>query len=161
MTGDVMNNNGKDAPQGLAQAAAGAPDRDAGAGLVVASYLGGESYAATTRGHGVLTDQPAAGGGGDAAMTPVELLVAALGSCVAFSVGRYLARHGRGRDGLQVAAEFTMATEGPARVRGVSLRIQVPGGVPPGRQAALLAVAAHCTVDNTLRQAPDITIELA
>jgi putative redox protein len=36
----------------------------------------------------------------------------------------------------------------------------VPGGIPPGREAALLAVASHCTVHNTLRQPPDIAIEL-
>jgi uncharacterized OsmC-like protein len=36
----------------------------------------------------------------------------------------------------------------------------VPEGIPPGRQAAMLAVASHCTVHNTLRDAPDITIEL-
>jgi uncharacterized OsmC-like protein len=127
----------------------------------VASYRGGESYAAATRGHFVLTDQPAAAGGDDAAMTPVELLIAALSSCAAFYAGRYLARHGLNRDGLQVTAEFAMATDHPARVRGIALKIQVPGGVPPGRQAALLAVASHCTVHNTFRQIPDIGIELA
>jgi uncharacterized OsmC-like protein len=45
----------------------------------------------------VLTDQPTTAGGEDAAMTPVELLVASLGSCVAFYAGRYLARHGLNR----------------------------------------------------------------
>lgn len=137
------------------------PDDSPGTGRVVACYAGGESYAATTRGHAVLTDQPTAADGEDTGMTPVELLVAALCSCAAFYAGRYLGRHGLGHDGLQVTAEFAMATEGPARVRGVTLEIQVPGGVPPGRQAALLAVVSHCTVHNTLRQAPDVAIELA
>ena len=140
-------------------AAAGHPDGDAGAGLVAASYVGGECYAATTRGHAVLTDQPAPAGD-DAAMTPVELFVAALCSCAAFYAGRYLDRHGLDRDGLEVTAEFAMATDRPARVRGVTLRIRVPGGVPPASHAALLAVVSHCTVHNTLQQAPDIAIEL-
>lgn len=126
---------------------------------MVATYLGGEAYATTTRGHVVLTDQPA-DGGDDAAMTPVELLVASLTSCAAFYVGRYLARHKIDRDGLQVTAEFALAADGPARIRGVTLKIHVPGGIPARRRAALLAVAAHCTVHNTLQQAPDITLEL-
>ena len=142
-------------------AAAQHPEDDTGPGRVVASYAGGETYAATTRGHTVLTDQPATAGGDDAAMTPVELFVAALSACAAFYAGRYLDRHGLDRDGLQVAAAFAMATDRPARVRGVTLKIRVPGGVPPRSHAALLAVVAHCTVHNTLRQAPDIAIELA
>jgi uncharacterized OsmC-like protein len=40
------------------------------------------------------------------------------------------------------------------------VQIRVPGGVPPARQAALLALASHCTVHNTLRQTPDVAIEL-
>jgi uncharacterized OsmC-like protein len=114
-----------------------------------------------TRGHAVLTDQPAAAGGEDAAMTPTDLLVASLSSCVAFYAGRYLARHGLSREGLHVTAEFTLAAERPARVGRIQLNIRVPDGVPPGRRAALLAVASHCTMHNKLRRAPDIAIELA
>ena len=124
------------------------------------SYLGGESYAVATRGHALLTDQPPAAGGADTAMTPTELLVASLSSCVAFYAGRYLARHGLNRDGLHITATFTTATDRPARVGAVRLTIRVPGGIPPTRKAGLLAVASHCTVHNTLRQPPDIAIEL-
>jgi putative redox protein len=141
-------------------AAADHPDSDAAAGRVDVGYLGGECYAASARGHAVLTDQPATADGDDDAMTPVELLVAALSSCVAFYAGRYLARHGLNRDGLQVTAEFAMATDHPARVSGVRLKIRVPDGIPPHREAGLLAMATHCTVHNTLRQAPDLAIEL-
>ena len=117
-------------------------------------------YAISARGHEVLVDQPATDGGRDAAVTPTELLVASLASCVAFYAGRYLLRHGLDRTGLTVTAEFAMAGDRPARVSGVGLRITVPGGVPPQRADALLAVASHCTVHNTLRQHPDIKIEL-
>ena len=54
-----------------------------------------------------------------------------------------------------------MAADRPARVGAVRLRIIVPGGVPAQRTDALLAVASHCTVHNTLRQQPDVSIELA
>jgi putative redox protein len=134
---------------------------DGTVGQVEVSYLGGESYAVATRGHTLLTDQPAAAGGADTAMTPTELLVASLGSCVAFYAGRYLARHGLNRGGLHVTAAFTTATDRPARVGEVRLTIWVPGDMPPSREAALLAVASHCTVHNTLRQAPDVAIDLA
>ena len=134
---------------------------DVTAGQVEVSYLGRESYSVATRGHTLLTDQPSTAGGADAAMTPTELFVASLSSCVAFYAGRYLARHGLNRDGLHVSAEFALATDRPAQVGGVRLKIRVPGPIPPGREAALLAVASHCTVHDTLRHAPDITIDLA
>lgn len=129
----------------LAQAAAADSNAGAGAagpavaGRINVAYAGGESYAIATRGHAVLTDQPASAGGADAAPTPTEFLVGALASCVAYYAGRYLARHSLKRDGLQVSAEFTMATDRPARVSTVRLRVTVPGGVPAARRAGLLA----------------------
>jgi hypothetical protein len=42
----------------------------------------------------------------------------------------------------------------------IRLQVHLPGDLPPRRQAALLAVAAHCTVHNTLLQPPTVAIEL-
>jgi len=150
----------------LAHAAAAERDDEPGtataapAGRIEVSYAGGEAYAIAARGHALLVDQPADAGGGDAAVTPTELLVASLATCVAYYAGRYLDRYGLPREELRVVAEFTMAPDRPARVGAVRLRIAAPG-VPDKRQAGLLAVASHCTVHNTLRQEPDITIALA
>jgi len=129
-------------------------------GRLEVRYLAGESYAIDVRGHEVLVDQPPPHGT-DVAATPTELFVAALASCVAFYAGGYLTRHGVCRAGLRVAAEFEMATDRPARVSRVRLRLSVPPGLPAERRAGLVAVAAHCTVHNTVRQAPEVSIELA
>jgi uncharacterized OsmC-like protein len=148
----------------LLSQAAGA-ERDCGtdsgsAGRVTVSHVRRDAYAITVRGHSVLVDQPEADGGRDAAATPTELLVASLASCVAFYAGRYLTRHELDRDGLAVTAEFTMAADRPARVASVRLHISAPG-LPELRRDALLAVASHCTVHNTLRQKPSVSIALA
>jgi len=147
----------------LAQAAAerDGQDRQDRPGQVTVCHVEGDAYAITARGHVVLTDQAVADGGRDAAATPTELLVASLASCVAFYTGRYLLRHGLDRAGLAVTAEFAMAAGPPARVSAVRLRITVQAGVPAQRTDALLAVASHCTVHNTLRQQPEVSIELA
>lgn len=146
----------------LAQAAAA--EQEAGAeskpGRVAVRHVAGDAYAISMRDHAVLVDQPADDGGQDTAATPTELLVGSLASCVAFYTGRYLLRHGLDRSGLAVTARFTMAEGRPARVGDVRLRISLPGGVPAQRRDALLAVASHCTVHNTLRQEPGISIEL-
>jgi uncharacterized OsmC-like protein len=120
----------------------------------------GDLFEILVRQHLLHADQPAEAGGADAAPTPTELFVVSLASCVAYYVRRFLARHGLPTDGLSVAADFTMA-EHPARVGRISLSVELPNGVPDERHAALLAVASHCTVQNTLEQPPEVTIELA
>jgi len=145
----------------LSQAAAAEQDAQDPSGRVTVRHVDGDAYAITARGHAMLTDQAVADGGTDEAATPTELLVASLASCVAFYTGRYLIRHGLDRAGLAVTAEFALAAGRPARVGAVGLQITVPGGVPPQRAGALLAVASHRTVHNTLRQQPDVSIELA
>lgn len=147
----------------LAEAAAAEADARTEAepvGRVAVRHVAGDAYAISVRGHSVLVDQPVPDGGQDTAATPTELLVAALASCVAFYAGRYLLRHDLERSGLAVTADFAMAEDRPARVRDVRVRISVPGGIPAQRRHALLAVASHCTVHNTLRHEPGVSIEL-
>jgi putative redox protein len=123
--------------------------------------VAGESYAIAVRTHELLVDQPVEAGGDDTAATPTELLVASLASCVAYYAGRYLSRHDVCRDGLRVRAEYDLASDRPARVGAIRVQLTVPPGLPPERRAALLAVASHCTVHNTLDRAPQITVDLA
>jgi uncharacterized OsmC-like protein len=123
-------------------------------------YKGGDLFEIAIRGHLVHVDQPVEDGGSDAAPTPTELFVASLASCVAHYARRFLGRHGLPTDGLSVAATFTMA-ERPARVGEVTVAVTVPEAVPEERRAALLAVASHCTVHNSLEHQPEVSIELA
>ncbi len=123
-------------------------------------YVSGESYAVSVRGHRIMVDQPPESGGLDAAPTPVELFVASLAACVAFYAGRYLTRHGYSRDGLAVSADFDMADDRPARVRGVRLTVEAPADLPASRRPALHAVVTHCTVHNSLTTPPSVTIDL-
>ena len=120
--------------------------------------VGGERFDITVRGHVVTVDQPPPGGD-DTAPTPTELFVASLAGCVAFYAQRYLVRHDLPVDGLAVHARWQMAQR-PARVAQVAVEVQVPPGIPPDRQQALLAVASHCTVHNTLLDPPEVTIGL-
>ncbi|MFI6010115.1 OsmC family protein [Streptomyces sp. NPDC051243] len=124
------------------------------------THLDGDAYAVEVRGHQLLVDQPTEAGGKDTAPTPTELFAASLATCVAYYAGRYLRRHGLHHTGLRVQAEFTMATDRPARVASVRVVLTPPPALSPQRHAALLAVASHCTIHNTLRRPPEIDIEL-
>ncbi|WP_231933519.1 OsmC family protein [Micromonospora coxensis] len=134
---------------------------EVGTRRIDARFLDGEAYEFTARGHRVRVDQPVTDGGDDTAPTPVELFVGSLATCVAFYAGRYLTRHGLDRDGLRVGADYEMAADRPARVAAIRLTVHVPPGLPADRRAALLAVASHCTVGNTLAAAPDVSVDLA
>jgi len=123
-------------------------------------HRGGDKFDINVRGHVVRVDQPVKDRGEDTAPTPTELFIASLASCVAFYARRYLARHDLPTDGLAVEATFAMGSK-PARVAGIDLRLIVPEGVPADRLDAMLAVATHCTVHNTLASEPDVSITLA
>ena len=123
-------------------------------------HVGGDRFEIDVRGHVITVDQPVADGGTDTAATPTELFVAGLASCVAFYARRYLARHGLPVNGLAVTADFRIVP-GPARVDEIVVDISLPAGVPAQRRQALLAVASHCTVHNTLNDPPRVRIALA
>lgn len=122
------------------------------------TYQGGDHFVADVRGHRIDVDQPLSDGGEDTAPTPVELFAASLATCVAHYARRYLARHDLPTEGLTVRADFDMADDRPARVKRVHVDLQLPDGVPFERRAALLAVAAHCTVHNTLENPPEVVV---
>ncbi|MEV4859097.1 OsmC family protein [Streptomyces ossamyceticus] len=125
------------------------------------THVEGDAYTVDVRGHRLQVDQPLQAGGTDTAPTPTELFAASLATCVAFYAGRYLQRHRLPQAGLRVRTEFTMAADRPARVASLRLAIVPPPELPERRRAALLAVASHCTVHNTLHQPPPIDIEPA
>ncbi|MER6622875.1 MULTISPECIES: OsmC family protein [unclassified Streptomyces] len=143
----------------LFQAAAVDPVPAGRPGAAEVVPIAGDSFEIRVRGHVLTVDQPLSDGGNDTAPTPVELFVAAVASCAAHYAGRFLDRHGVGRDGLSVRAEFRMADDRPARVAALSLTVLAPT-LPPQRLSALRAVVSHCTVTNTLARAPEIELDV-
>ncbi|HLW46104.1 MAG TPA: OsmC family protein [Acidimicrobiales bacterium] len=127
--------------------------------MIVVTHLEGDRFEIAVRNHRVYVDQPLADGGEDTAPTPTELFVSSLAACVAFYAGRYLTRHGLPTDGLGAEADYGFA-KGPTRVGQVTVRLRVPEAVPEDKWAALLAVASHCTVHNTLDVQPVVSVEL-
>lgn len=123
-------------------------------------HLDGDRFAVDVRGHTITVDQPVDAGGEDTAPTPTELFIAALGGCVAHYARRYVARHGIASDGLAVTVGYEVGGR-PNRVTSITVDVTPPDGLPAERLDAFLAVASHCTVHNTLVQAPDVRIALA
>ena len=121
---------------------------------------GGRKYVVGVRGHQILVDQPVDLGGNDTGPTPTELFVAGLASCVAFYAGSFLHRHGIAADGMRVDVDWELSETRPARVEHIDVTLTPPTTLPAARWPALLAVARHCTVHNSLEQTPEVSVEL-
>ena len=126
---------------------------------LTATYHGGTRYDITSGKHRVVTDQPGADGGQDAGMSPVELFVGSVTSCVAYFVGRFCERHNISRDGMSIDAEWAMA-ENPHRIGRIDIAIHLPHRIPSEQKERLLKVAHGCTVHQSLVVPAGVAIEL-
>lgn len=124
-------------------------------------HVHGDAFEIKIRGHHLTVDQPVNAGGADLGPTPTELFAASLAACVGFYAGRFLRRHSLAAEGLRVHCEATMSSGRPARVETISLRLDGLPMLADRQRAALLAVVEHCTVHNSIRQAPEVQVELA
>jgi uncharacterized OsmC-like protein len=126
---------------------------------LTAVYHGGTRYDITSGKHRIVTDQPGEDGGQDAGMSPVELFVGSVASCVAYFVGRFCARHNISREGLSVDADWAMA-EQPHRVGRIDLVIHLPHRIMAEQRDRLLKVAHGCTVHQSVAVPAVVAIEL-
>jgi putative redox protein len=126
---------------------------------IVVTWDGGAKFTADIRGHKLVVDQPAKGGGEDSAPMPVELLPASLGTCIALYVQRFLATRSLDASGLEVAVTAVGAPN-PNRLARFDVDVKIPGGVPEKYRDAVRRAAEGCTVHHTLVNAPEIAIAI-
>ena len=115
----------------------------------VVTHDGGMRFTARARSHEIVTDQTKRSGGGDSGPTPLELLGAALGSCVALYVQQFCEVRGLPFAGMRV--EVRQKNEkSPNRVGEFSIRVVLPEELPPQYASVLQRVVESCPVHNTL-----------
>jgi putative redox protein len=123
-------------------------------------HLTEDTFVVGIRSHRVVIDQPKEDGGDDLGPTPTELFVASLAACAGFYAERYLRLHDLADEGLCVRASFEMASDRPARVASIDLKVILPAAIPQERLAPLERVMAGCTVHNSIRLDPQIRVHL-
>lgn len=126
---------------------------------VVAMSNGGLAMSVAVREHVVPTDQPVRSGGEDSAPTPLELLSAALVSCIALYIHKYCDAHSLIAIGLAVEVK-PLWKEAPGRIARFDVIVHMPDTIPASHRAAIEEVAHTCPVHNTLLHAPEITVAL-
>ncbi len=128
--------------------------------MITVTHLGSDAFEIHSRDHTIYVDQPAAGRV-EIGPTPTELFVASLAGCAAHYAEHFLRRHDLPYEGLRVECGWAMRVAPPARVTRVNIRVIPPETVPPYWRAELVAAVEACTVHNTLRQPPAVSVELS
>ncbi len=123
------------------------------------TWDGGVRFTADIRGHKVTVDQPRQAGGTDAGPMPVELLPAALGTCVAFYVQQFLVTRGLDATGLEVQV-LTAGAAHPNRIGLLEVSVSVPKGIPEQYRDAVVRAAQSCTVHHSLTHTPQINVSI-
>ena len=133
----------------------------AGAPTIV-THAGGEKFAIRIRSHEIMVDQTLRGGGEDSAPTPIELLGAALGSCIAYYVNQFLVTRGLSNAGLGVEVVQTKGSN-PSRVESFAVRLVLPSDISDEYRMMLWRVIHACPAHNTLTMGAtvDLTMEAA
>lgn len=123
------------------------------------------------RGHRLAFDEPRDLGGEDAAPTPVETLLGALGACTALTLRMYAGRKGWAlgtvrvtltHDHLPRAAclECPPDADQPMADR-ITRTIELGGPLDADQRARLLDIADRCPVHRILSRRPVVITELA
>jgi uncharacterized OsmC-like protein len=122
-------------------------------------HVDGLRFLASTNSQAVIVDAPPDEGGLGTAMSSPQLLAASLGSCALSFVANSCRLHGLPLEHLSLEMMYEEAQR-PQRISRIAMRIHIEPPLPPERRRAVLGVANHSTVANTLAHPPEIHITL-
>src|SRR5271169_3169383 len=126
---------------------------------VTVEHLGAVQFEIKTRGHSIVSDQPAQSGGFDEGMTPPELLLASLGSCAGFYAAQYLKKFKLAQEGTRVRVTADKAKD-PARMDNFRIAVDVPVKLSNEQRLGIEEAIHHCLIHNTLLHPPKISLEV-
>jgi putative redox protein len=125
---------------------------------MVVTHEGGKKFATQIRGHRLVVDQPA-GVGGDEGPMPIELLGAALGTCVALYVQQFCESRNLPHEGMTVEVQQHGA-QNPGRIGTFAVAVQLPDVLAPHNAEMVKRVARSCPVHHTLAHGAEVQIEV-
>ena len=111
--------------------------------------------------HRIAIDGPREWGGQDRGPMPAQLLMAALGSCVAVLATDFCRTHELNSDGMQVEVTYDVATR-PTRYENITVKLNLPNAQCDSEltTAALEYVAKHCPVYETIMTLEKVMFEI-
>ena len=127
---------------------------------IVVSFPGGVRVDASFRGNSVQTDQPEPIGQ-NSAMSPFDLFLASIATCMGFYALRFCQERALATDGLTLTLN-PVRDPATRRLTTIQVRMQAPAGFPEKYEKALHRAVDQCAVKKALFDPPefDITISL-
>jgi ribosomal protein S12 methylthiotransferase accessory factor len=122
------------------------------------SFPGGVAVEARFRNHTVLTDQPGPLGR-DSAMSPFDLFLASIATCMGFYALRFCQERGLSTEGLDLALSQVRDPE-KKRVARIDVEVKAPKDFPEKYRSALLRAVDLCSVKRHLREPPEFEIRI-
>jgi uncharacterized OsmC-like protein len=123
---------------------------------VYALWAGGMRAVVQAGDHEIVVDEPESAGGSDTGPQPTDLLLASIASCFALAMAYAAKKRGVELSDLRVRVVGTY--EG---LRFSSIELLIGSAAAPEVLEELISQAERvCYVTNTLRQVPDLRIEL-
>jgi len=127
-----------------------------GTSEILVTLPGGRRVDAQLGAHRVCTDQPRDLGGEDAAPSPFQLFLAAIGTCAGIFVQGFCQKRGLPTEGIRIVERPRYAADGA--LAGVDLDIQVPPSFPERYLEALVRVADQCSVKKAIQAQPTFQV---
>jgi len=126
-------------------------------------HLGPTGYRAVAQvgAHRLVSDEPIDVGGTDTGPTPVEMVSAALGSCIAITVRMVAERKGWPLEGMDVIVERSQVpVEGGRPRTRFDVGVTLGGPLDDAMRAELGRIAGRCPVHRLLEAAADIVTKV-
>ena len=127
---------------------------------MIIRFAGDRVVHAETKGFTVATDVPSEPGGAVSAPTPVDLLLAGLGTCTSYYVLGYCRQRDLPLDGVHLSVDADRDAEG-RKITGICVTIHLPSNFPEEHIDPILRASSQCTVKKLMLDCPDLKTEVA
>ena len=136
------------------------------ADVVVRGNVNGFLQEITSGSHRFQADEPTSMGGGDAAPTPYDYLLAGLGACTSMTVGLFARRKKWPLEDVKVSLRHSRihakdcanceTTEG--MLDRIDMQVELTGSLTAEQRAKLMEIAQKCPVHRTIKSEIDINV---
>ena len=113
-------------------------------------FGGNKVVHAETKGFTITTDVPSEPGGAVTAPSPVDLLLASLGTCTSYYVLHFCEQHGMSLDDVSLSLDVDRDVESQ-KIAKIKIRINLPESCPERYFDAIVKAASQCTVKKYLQ----------
>lgn len=122
------------------------------------SFPGGVAVDATSSGHTLHTDQPAPLGK-DSAMSPFDVFLSSIGTCMGFYALRFCQQRSIDVKGLGLTLDPQRDADGK-HVDSLKIELRLPDHFPVKYEEAIRRAVEHCSVKRHLAEPPAIELTL-